>query len=195
MNIELIDKNRLVVVLDDYDMKSLDITYEKFSWADSKSRNVISKLLTIAKYKTGFSTNNKKLSIETIPQFGGCVIFFTVPKKNNKRKIFKILKSSQPIIYGFDNIEDVLSFCENIFKCLHEIKSSILFKENNTYILITRPISLFSNHFKAIISEYGNKISYNKLFLYYLNESSNKLCDNNAISYISKILHNKHPPA
>ena len=94
MILDKIDEKRLLIALSSEDMDFLDITFNQLDWKNDYSREIIKNLLAKAESEIGFSSSNKKLLIEAIPQSNGCFVIITLlsNKINKSRKIYKIKK-------------------------------------------------------------------------------------------------------
>lgn len=196
MIIERIDEKRLMIMLEEQDMNSLELTYEGVSWKNHKFKLLIAKLLALAKFKTGFSVDDNKLSIETIPQGLGCVIIFTLfPKLKIKtgepdNLIACPTETDNPYIYKFDNAGNLLEVCERLGKINNsKIKSSSIYKVGKKYFMLIQPREdVLPGSVSVILSEYGKKVSSNRTSEAYLYESGKVIHKKNAISYIEKCL-------
>ncbi len=172
MIIERIDEKKLMIMLEEQDMNSLELTYDKVSWKNQKFKVLIAKLLALAKFKTGFSVDESKLSIETMPQGSGCVIIFTLsPEKKGKNKgeneelITYETENLESYIYKFDKIDDLLEVCEKIEKMQETgIKSSMIFDMNNTYFVLLYPTgAIIPQSVSVILNEYGSEVEYSRI--------------------------------
>lgn len=189
MIIERIDKKRLLIVLENYDMTSLGISYNDISWEDKNSRIIMARLLTLAKIETGFSIENCKLSIQALPQYNGCAIIFTIspyPKhksnKNNNKSHFK--SEYKTSIYKFDKIEHLFSLCKKIKNHISEIKDSIILKIKNFYYLVLYYNSKLPMYTDTLLSEYACPLKSNKITISHLCEQGTLIGKNNALNFI-----------
>lgn len=175
-------------------MESLGITYENVSWNNDKFRILVARLLALAKIETGFDIDNYKLSIETIPQNKGCVIIFTLSKKpiskqSETRKKFRIVNKSQPYIYKFNRLEDMLSACQKLHRLKRgKIKNSSILSLKNEYFLIVYSVEPLAKSASVLLSEYGENVKSNNASIAYLYESGKIIHNKNAINYIGKYM-------
>lgn len=192
--IEQIDDKKLMIMLEEEDMDSLNLTYDKISWKNTKFKMLIAKLLALAKFKTGFSVDNCKLSIETIPQGSGCVIIFTLfpelkVESNSLDGMVSFNSSNfEPYIYKFKNSDDLLNVCDKISRIKSsKINSSTAFKVKDDYFIVIYPKEEnFPENVSVILSEYGKKIKFSRTSEAYLYESGRVIHNKNAISYIGR---------
>ena len=63
MIIERVDETRLMIVLAREDMMKYDLSFSTLDWRDFHSRKVIKQLLGLAREKTGFITQGKRMMI------------------------------------------------------------------------------------------------------------------------------------
>ncbi len=195
--IERIDEKKLMIMLEEQDMSSLELTYDKVSWKNQKFKVLVAKLLALAKFKTGFSADDGQLSIETMPQGSGCVIIFTLsPESKDKSKNNAIdlltdgTEASSSYIYKFDRTDDLLEVCDKIEKMEKSvIKSSTIFYLNNTYFVLIHPGGkILPEAVSVILNEYGNELEYSKVFEAYLNEFGRLIHSGDAIAYVGRCL-------
>ncbi len=193
MVIEQINEKKLLIVLEEKDMNELGLTYESISWSNHKSRDIMAKLLTLAKIETGFSIENYKLSIETLPQFNGCIIIFTLINSNSEDKIAKNNKThlnknkSNTIIYKFDNLDDILKVCKHLYN-LYESKTykSDIYTYQGQYYLVIRPYEEIKKPIYIMLSEYGEILKQNEIFISYLDECGDVIKKDDAVLSIGK---------
>ena len=195
MVIEQINEKKLLIVLEERDMHELGLTYERISWRDHKSRDVIAKLLTLAKIETGFSIDNYKLSIETLPQFNGCIIIFTLINSSAEKEIKKSSKprlnksKSNTTIYKFDSVDDVLKVC----KQLYDLYKSSTYKSDvytyrGQYYLVIHSCDEIQKPIYIMLSEYGKVLKQNKIFMSYLDEYGDVIKKDDAVVSIGKCI-------
>ena len=190
MIIERIDEKKLMIMLEEQDMNSLELTYDKVSWKNQKFKVLVAKLLALAKFKTGFSVDENKLSIETMPQGSGCVLIFTLSAEKDPRATADntALNPYETVdlksyIYKFDNIDDLLEACEKIQKMQKTgIRSSTIFYMNNTYFVLLYPDELIlPEAVSVLLNEYGNEVEYSKIFEANLHEFGKLIHSNDAV--------------
>lgn len=196
MIIEQIDEKRLMIMLESNDMNSLELTYEKISWKNRKFKLLVAKLLALAKFKTGFSVDDSKLSIETIPQGDGCVIIFTLfpeidikssaaipPDTYEKVKIIH----NDPFIYKFGSIDDLLDACYRLDKIdTSTINRSCAIRLDESYYIMVYPSAEeLSLSVSTLLNEYGSSVRFSRTLESYLYEFGNIIDSKKAISCIA----------
>ena len=190
MVVELIDKTRLLIILDGTDMLAFDFTFDDFFWEDPHSKQIVKDLLEIAKERTGFSADDKKLMIEAIPQGDGCMILFTLlpSKKDGKRKTYKIKNSGEPFVYVFENSDNLLNAVEKLFNMSNSSYDSQLLFYKNKYYLIINASNGLPPPMSILLSEYGNLKGKGKRTFARISEYGKTIIDKNAIQKIGSYL-------
>ncbi len=191
MILDKIDEKRLLIALSHEDMDFLDISFKQLDWKNDYSREIIKNILARAESEIGFSSSNKKLLIEAIPQTNGCFVLITLlsNKKNNKsRKIYKIKTQSKPFTFFFKNSDSLLAFIERIYnKNFNFINSSII-EFNNSYYVILYVNGSISSNLLAIISEYGQLVGKTSIVAARVFEKGNVIIKDNAVKEFGKYL-------
>lgn len=191
MILDKIDEKRLLIALSHEDMDFLDISFKQLDWKNDYSREIIKNILARAESEIGFSSSNKKLLIEAIPQTNGCFVLITLlsNKKNNKsRKIYKIKNQSKPFTFFFKNSDSLLAFIERIYnKNFNFINSSII-EFNNSYYVILYVNGSISSNLLAIISEYGQLVGKTSIVAARVFEKGNVIIKDNAVKEFGKYL-------
>ena len=191
MILDKIDEKRLLIALSHEDMDFLDISFKQLNWKNDYSREIIKNILARAESEIGFSSSNKQLLIEAIPQTNGCFVLITLlsNKKNNKsRKIYKIKNQSKPFTFFFKNSDSLLAFIERIYnKNFNFINSSII-EFNNSYYVILYINGSISSNLLAIISEYGQLVGRTSIVAARVFEKGNVIIKDNAVRKFGKYL-------
>ena len=195
MVIEQINAKKLLIVLEEKDMDELGLTYENISWSNQKSREIIAKLLTLAKIETGFSIENYKLSIETLPQFNGCIIIFTLSSDDYKEDTVEKNKThlnntvSNTMIYKFDNLDDILKICKQLYNLYEsETYKSDIYTYKSEYYLVIHTYEEIKKTVYIMLSEYGEMLKKNKMFISYLDEYGDIIKKDDAVISIGKYM-------
>lgn len=190
MIIELIDETRLLISLDEEDMLTFDLTFERFFWKDKHSKDVITELLKLAKEKTGFSVEGHKLMIEAIPQGEGCMILFTLLPKSEEgaRKIYKIKNKGELFVYVFDNADNMLSAVKRLFAIKNGLYDSQLLHYKNKYYLVIYTNRGLPPPVGILLSEYANLKGKERATLARILEYGTTVVDRNAVEKIGQHL-------
>lgn len=190
MIIELIDETRLLISLDEEDMLTFDLTFERFFWKDRHSKEVITELLRLAKEKTGFSAEGHKLMIEAIPQGDGCMILFTLLPKSGEgtRKKYRIKNKGELFVYVFDSADNMLSAVKRLFSIKNGLYDSQLLQYRDKYYLVIYTNKGLPPPVGILLSEYANLKGKEKSTLARILEYGSTIVDRNAVEKIGKHL-------
>ncbi len=191
MILDKIDEKRLLIALSHEDMDFLDISFKQLDWKNNYSREIIKNILARAESEIGFSSSNKKLLIEAIPQPNGCFVLITLlsNKKNNKsRKIYKIKNQIKPFTFFFKNSDSLLAFIERIYNKKFNFINSSIIEFNNSYYVILYFNGSISSNLLAIISEYGQLVGRNSIVAARVLEKGNVIIKDNAVRKFGKYL-------
>ncbi len=159
-------------MLEEQDMSSLELTYDKVSWKNHKFKLLVAKLLALAKFKTGFSVDDCRLSIETMPQGSGCVIIFTLfpeieMKKTDSEKslVPSYLKERDPYIYRFDTLDNLLDMCKKLETVAEDsVRPDLIFSFKGKYFILIYPRPGYIDKATlAALDEYGTKMKQCKI--------------------------------
>ncbi len=157
MIIERVDETRLMIVLAREDMVEYDLSFSKLDWCDFHSRKVIKQLLALAKEKTGFTTQGKRMMIEAAPGGDGCLILVTLlhSGRSKGRNVYRIKQPCAVFVYEFACAEDLLCAMERLSRLRRHPESAtlLLFKEKYRLILSVR--GGLSSPVETLLSEYG----------------------------------------
>lgn len=191
MILDKIDEKRLLIALSHEDMNFLDITFNQLDWKNDYSREIIKNLLARAESEIGFSSRNKKLLIEAIPQSNGCFVLVTLlsNKINKSRKIYKIKNNSKPFTFFFENSDSLFALIERIYNnSAFSFSDSSIIELNNSYYVIFYANSPLTSSVLAIISEYGKLIGNDFVAAARILERGNVIVNQHAVENLGKYL-------
>ncbi|MDR1013359.1 MAG: adaptor protein MecA [Lactobacillales bacterium] len=156
MILECISKRKLLIALSNEEMKKFDLTFKQSNWNNNYVHNIIRKMLLVAMDKTGFNAANHDVIIEAMPRDEGCVMVVTL-LANNKyhKKLYKIKDRTEPLIFAFDTLEDLLNLVERIYKLNINVDHNQIIQENNAYYIIIYAKQSINKKILPIICEYG----------------------------------------
>lgn len=182
MNIELIDKKRVLFDLCNDDMKLLSIEYNEFNLKSPENVWIIKNLINIAKERTGFyAPKNSSLLVEAMPYDGGCFILITIKGKHIRGKKFKVLRKPFKIMFSFKNCENMLCAIEKVYRYSpSNYGSSIILYKDCYHILITSN-SKISNNIISILYEYSENSFSNSIKIAHIIELGKTILKDNAI--------------
>ncbi len=186
MNIELIDKNKVLIDLCDDDMQRLSIEYTTLQ--ERKNISVIKTLIEIAKIKTGLITNAyARIMVDTMPYDGGCFILITLKQPNFlSGKKFRIIKKSFERIFVFDSTDDMINATEKLCRChCRHYKSSLLLYKGN-YCLLIESVSGIEKFSVHLLCEYACTNYANSVKIAHIKEHATTVITQNAVETIGK---------
>lgn len=190
MILDKIDEKRLLIALSSEDMDFLDITFNQLDWKNDYSREIIKNLLARAESEIGFSSSNKKLLIEAIPQSNGCFVIITLlsNKIKKSRKTYKIKNNSKPFTFFFKDSDSLFALVERIYNKSSSFVNSSIIELNNSYYIIFYANGSISSNMMAVISEYGELSGKDSIVAARVFEKGNVIVKNRAVEEFGKYL-------
>lgn len=160
MIIERVDETRLMIVLAREDMIEYDLSFSTLDWRDFHSRKVIKQLLALAREKTGFITQGKRMMIEAAPGGDGCLILVTLlhSGRSKGRNVYKIKQSCGVLVYEFSTAEDLMCAMERLYRLRRYPESASLLLQGEKYRLVLSVRGGLPPPAEALLSEYGKLI-------------------------------------
>ncbi len=184
MEIIKIGSDSFKISLTDDEAKKYEITSDNTN-DDSLSESIRS-LLDIAKKSNGIDFGKDRIATEIfISKDGGCDIFVSRGVKRSEPLKSK-REATQRAIYRFNNIEDLLRACKRLKAILYSDEICVYHnKTTGSYFLLV--LGIYPKDIKyAFLCEYGERIKNNLIF--YIDEYCEKICENNALEILSKLL-------
>ena len=183
MILDKIDEKRLLIALSSEDMDFLDITFNQLDWKNDYSREIIKNLLARAESEIGFSSSNKKLLIEAIPQSNGCFVIITLLSNKIKKS-----RNSKPFTFFFKDSDSLFALVERIYNKSSSFVNSSIIELNNSYYIIFYANGSISSNMMAVISEYGELIGKDSIVAARVFEKGNVIVKNRAVEEFGKYL-------
>ena len=154
MKFEKLTDNKLRIIFTADDMDSNNISTNAILSNNDSSQKLLQSLLTKAKQKVGFNSDDCNLVVEAISVKGGFV--FTVTKVTNTCDL--CLKSN--LLYQFDCFDDFLDFCTYLKNMnFYDYSGFYLFLYNEKYYLSIPINNKFFFDIKPILCEFGNVVN------------------------------------
>ncbi|MBE6903412.1 MAG: adaptor protein MecA [Ruminococcaceae bacterium] len=176
MKLQLLDKNRLKVILEKDDLSYYDLSFATIDCKDRHTKEVFYSVIEQAKIQTGFNPKDKRLLIEAYPEDNGNILLYFT-------KIVSEKNESTELVYEFAQIDDILdsfkifkksfirTFDFNIYKLKDKYFLSFIADTDDNASLSSMMLEL---------NEYGkHNESFNKKS--YLDEYAILLCENFSI--------------
>ena len=183
MNIELIDKNKVLIDLCEEDMQHLSLSSSALIPDTEKDRYMLNALIEIAKIKTGMiSCTISRTSIDAMPYDGGCFLLITIiPTNRLSGKRFKVVKKSLMRIFLFSDAEDMLSAIEKIHRLYGSPYHSTLILYQQKYVLLIGSASGMAKSILHILKEYALYTCSDNVKITHIREHGKILIGENAV--------------
>lgn len=184
MKIELIDENRIKVILSCYDILELNFDVSSLSTDTAEARLLFKDILKTAEEKFGFCANVDKILVEAIPSArDGYVIYIT--KASDKFSMVKTgsLPKETSAVFSFIDFSTLKTAVRSAADRFYG--SSDLFVLDSKYYLVLD--SVLEENFRRTevkLTEFGEKILNSVMFETVLNEYGKLLYKKNAINMI-----------
>jgi hypothetical protein len=160
--LERISKSKLLVAMSSDEMKRFNLTFMHNSTINNNAHinNILKNLLVIARAETGFNADNHNLMVEALPQNEGCVMVITLMplKKHKRRRLYKIKDRTEPLIFSFEEMEDIICMSQRIYRLDLVIDHSQIVKDEKKYYLIVYAKRSVNSKIMPLISEYGQLV-------------------------------------
>lgn len=182
MTIEQIDSNRLLIILEDEEMQGYSLDFDRMELNDPNYKEILKQLLTIAGMRKDFEIRGKTLLVEALTHKSGCLFIVTVLPEYNSviKRRYRIKKAKGTMIYGFSDVECLLSAIERLYKQGYAFENSKLYY-NGEYHLVIYYGSGVPIRAIAILEEYGTKELAGKINLARIAEKSKLISGCHAI--------------
>lgn len=189
MKIEMLDQQTVKIILSYDDMSKLSITYDDMDYSDPETRFVIMELLQKIKKETTIDLTNGKLFIEAFPyESGGCILYINVLTQKISKNL-KELKTvfNEPIVFVFDNFDNVCDACINFFQNYnHLIFKSSLYSNDNKYYMMIYSFFKLDKKISSVMSEYGHSFGKGELIASHIREYGKCIIGEIAIEKIAE---------
>ncbi len=185
MIIEQIDSSKVLISLCKVDMDDYKLEFSSMDLKNPHSKKILMRLLSIVCNKTGLSTKNKQLLLETLPLDSGCLILVTFMDTKPKITKYRIKKQQNSLCFSFDNSENFVEAVSLLYKENIYFRSCKAILFNKKYYLVFDRCHV-AHIAKRILSEFGKRKPCNRAFLSALSEAGKPLCRSNAIDTIGK---------
>lgn len=187
MFIEQLDSTRLLITLEQDDLKTFELEPYSISLENEEVKSLLKQLLTLAAIKAGIAIKDKVLSIETLPYDSGCFLLVTI-KPKEKRKTYRIKTEQTDALIKFNNTTDMLSTIKKLYDIADTSQTSALFEDGKSYYLYIKQKGAMSERSKIILDEFGEFCDTGTYSEHRLNEYCNPICKLDAIRTIGSKL-------
>lgn len=200
MELILINESKLKVMLTPSDMESYSITCDTIDYENTETRRAFWNILDEAKHKTGFDAARDRIFIQVYPsKNGGCELYVTklihndcpyneTPKEDNITCRINIKRPVVPEIYSFDNIDYLITACNQLARNGYIEESSVFADKDGKkyYLVLSGAVKNMRFNRYSFITEYGDRRNGN-FFELYLSEYCTCICEDNAVGILSKL--------
>lgn len=188
IKIERIGKRKVLIIIPQNEVNLLSTKIQCPETQDNSSFELIQKISKfLKKEKILFESKNKAI-IELLPQDGGYVIFIMLnnnaPSRN--RKIYRIKGITEPVIFKFQTVEDLILAVNNLSKYKNKILKCHLIGKNGKYFFIIHPNGSLFEKIKFIMCEYGNLVGKGDHLCAALKEQGKILIEDDALQTLNK---------
>lgn len=188
MELLKIDNDKLKITLTKEDMEKYALDFDKFSYDNTETRRAFWTILDDAKHETGFDAAVDTVSVQVYGSgSGGCEMYVTRLSDPGKGQTVGPPILSRDVgksIYGFHQIEDLLSACRLLDALHYAGSSSAYFDQSGYYLQISD--GRFGRLRKSdLLSEFG--IALDPGFSSYISEHGISLCRGHAVHLLSAL--------
>ncbi len=190
MTIEQIDKNRLLIILEDEEMRSYSLDFNKMRLDDPDSRSIIKDILLFAGMAKGMEINGKNLFIEAMTHNSGCLLIVTILSdfiKSPQRK-YRIKKAVGTLIYRFDDTASFLNAVERLYAYGYIFENSKVYYSPCRYYLVIYHSGAVPIKALSTMEEFGTRELSGKVNLAQIEEKSKLISGCHAILTIGSYL-------
>ncbi|MBR5272887.1 MAG: adaptor protein MecA [Clostridia bacterium] len=155
MKIDMPEKDRLEIRLDERDLSRLNISFEQLDYSNIETRRIVWTLIDVARKELGadFDPTGKML-VEVFKSRDGCKICITSLPRNDKSVTIVAHQIFTPCIFEFGNEDDLIDMSKQIKKLPALYEDGELFRNEDKFRLIV-PIPDGHSRLKAMLYEYG----------------------------------------
>ena len=188
--LEKIDEQRLLIALTNEDMNVLDLKFDRLSWRDEYSRQIIKGLLMKAEDEIDFVIDDNEMMIESIPHDNGCFVLITlISGKLEGRKKYKVKEKEKVYLFEFmtvDDLLDAIKLLEN--KTVFGFKNTLV-QFNRKYYLIVYSKGVLSFDIQSILTEFSKFLNNSFVSAARIIELGDVLVQDDAIKVVGEKIH------
>ena len=148
--------------------------------------NSVKALFDRANLKSEIDFNRDRIATEIfVAKDGACDIFVSKQSKNGSAPKAK-KEIAQRSLYSFENLHNLCLLCKRLYKSSYQGSASAYYDIDNAkyYLLL---VGIYPKDIKyAFVSEYGERVK--NTLISYIEERCKRICQNNPIENLSKVL-------
>lgn len=187
MNIEKLDKSRVLVSLGLKDMDTYAINIDKLNLKETDTKETLRRLLKIALERVGISAENRAVLVEAMPHKDGMLILITVGFSGSLRKTYRIKRPSMQPVCRFSGAEGLLACTELIKNDKIKLPPNSLWQYKNDFYVVFEYGGV-SSKAKAVLSEYALCGSLSQVRIARIKEAGKEILASNAIEKIANAI-------
>lgn len=192
MRFELLDNQKLRVVLTAADLRRYRLTYEDIDYQNADTRSALLHVLQLAHTETGYLPASGKLFVEIYPLGSGCVIYFGDADSDGvelKTPEDALRAVAEPEVFTFACCDDMIAACAQVFQLYcHRIHKSSLYYFGGRFHLVLYPLDGSNGSCCAFLCEYARRAQHNSMLAAYLGEHGLPVSMGNAVDTIAYYL-------
>ncbi len=192
MKIEKLNENKIKIIFNYKELEENNISVHSFLSNSIESQKLFWAILDIAHEDLGFDISNSKISYETLSYDNKNFVIYVTKNIDSsfsfsENDLLNFQRNNIPnvLLYKFENINDIFSFCDFIKKVFSPINfNSSLHKYNDSYFIKIDAQNLNFNKKKKLIYtliEFNDYLKVSNLSLLRFEEFSEILIKDNAI--------------
>lgn len=155
MVIEIISFNTIKIILDEKDMSSYDISFDKLDRSNPETKRLLVDLIESIKDEKNIDLSSERLFVEAFPkEDGGCLLYLSM--LNNNIKVTPEKSSLyNSIICKIDSPDILIKLSSKIYILFnHILHNSELYYHDGTYQLILHIFKRADKKLKTLINEF-----------------------------------------
>lgn len=187
MVIQIISSNTIKITLDEYDMSTYDISFEKLDRSSPETKRLLIDLIQNIHEEKSIDLSSERLFVEAFPKDdGGCLLYLSILNNNIKATPEKNSLYNS-IICKIQSPDDLIIISNQLYNLFnHILHNSELYYMNSTYIIILHTFKKADKNLKVFLNEYCEIIGNGDIDSSSIREYYNCIFPINAIEEIIK---------
>lgn len=193
MELLRINDKKLKVTLTKTDMRDYNLNTDNIDYNCDKTKQAFRDILSLAKNRTGFDTEDSKIFVQIYPaRDGGCEMFVTKLTDEAKSEIHDF-----SAVYYFSSLTPLCRACALLVNYGFEDRSALYGSKNGFYLAISEDYKQNNNTYSVnerrnfvpnypLLAEYGKRLNAEKI-LPVLKERYKEICAEGAVERMSKL--------
>ena len=155
MVIEVISSNTIKVILDENDMSSYDVSFEKLDRSSPETKRLLIDLIERIREEKSIDLSSERLFVEAFPkEDGGCLLYLSMLNSNVK-VIPEKSNLYNTVICRTDSPKDLMTIASKLYHLYsHILHNSELYYLEGVYILILHTFKRADKKLRSFLSEF-----------------------------------------